>query len=357
MNYVRVAITSARLNAPSLAPYVLYMHSTDDEIANKHEDTGIATKHEDTGITTWLKSMGVRVINSRLSFLSMMPRHKRRMERSTGICKMDIPLAARGHQAELAARGLDTERVLMTDADVLFADDFTFARWPRTRRLKTFAAGEEFFSSSLNSGVVYFNVSTLIAERPRMLQYAFDKAFNFLVADQSWLQEWFDPALGKGKRAKLTGWLRLDESVFNARPFAHPWRGHPRRLRPLPWLQPRIWHWHGYKPADVACWLGSMAAGAWPLRAWRDTPGCVEGARARSLGAKEGGACLYQPIKDSGCRYLGRIRQSKCYLRTYTYLLMQHQRLLHLSRTVSDSTFPGEGVGLWRRPRSPRHDA
>ena len=302
MDYVRVAITSARLNAPSLAPYVLYMHSANDEFANEHETTGIIG---------WLKSMGVRVLNYRLSFLSLIPRRKWRIERSTGICKMDIPLAARDRHEELAARGLDTERVLMTDADVLFADDFTFARRRRTRRLKTFAAGVELFSNSLNSGVVYFNVSTLMAERPRMLQYAVDKAFNFLVADQSWLQEWFDPALGKGKRAKVTGWLRLDESVFNARPFAHPWRGHPKRPRPLPWLEPHIWHWHGYKPTDVACWLGSMANGGWALRAWRDTPGCASGARARSFGAKEGGACLYQPIKDSGCRYLGRIRQSK----------------------------------------------
>ena len=210
-DYVRVAITSARLNAPSLAPYVLYMHSPEE---------AFAADHEDDGITGWLRSMGVRVLNSRLSFLHRMPPRRWRMERSTGICKMDIPLAASAHRAELAARGLDTERVLMTDADVLFADDFTFARWPRARRLLTFAAGIEFFSTSLNSGVVYFNVSTLVAEQPRMLQYAIDKKFNFLVADQSWLQEWFDPDLGKGQRAKLTSWTRLDESIFNARPRA-----------------------------------------------------------------------------------------------------------------------------------------
>jgi hypothetical protein len=43
---------------------------------------------------------------------------------------MDRPLAARALAAELGARGLDTERVLMTDADVLFAADFTYAAWP-----------------------------------------------------------------------------------------------------------------------------------------------------------------------------------------------------------------------------------
>lgn len=323
-DYVRVAIMSARLNAPSLAPYVLYMHSPDEAYAH---DT------EDDGITGWLRSMGVRVLNSRLSFLPHMPPRKRPMERSTGICKMDIPIAASAHRAELAARGLDTERVLMTDADVLFADDFTFARWRRSRQLMTFAAGIEFFSTSLNSGVVYFNVTTFTAERARMLQYAVEKKFNFLVADQSWLQEWFDPALGKGRRARLMGWTRLDESVFNARPFAHPWRGHPKRPVPLPWTQPRLWHWHGYKPADVQCWLDAMAKGTWPLRGWRDTPGCELGRKARAAGAKEGGACLYQPIKGSGCRHLGRIRHTKCYLRTYTYLLSQHRRLLQMANS------------------------
>ena len=323
-DYVRVAITSARLNAPSLAPYVLYMHSPEE---------AFAADHEDDGITGWLRSMGVRVLNSRLSFLHRMPPRRWRMERSTGICKMDIPLAASAHRAELAARGLDTERVLMTDADVLFADDFTFARWPRARRLLTFAAGIEFFSTSLNSGVVYFNVSTLVAEQPRMLQYAIDKKFNFLVADQSWLQEWFDPDLGKGQRAKLTSWTRLDESIFNARPFVHPWRGPPQRRVKLPWTQPRIWHWHGYKPSDVQCWMDSIAQGRWPTRSWRDTPNCTKGRKAREAGAKEGGQCLYMPIRGSGCRHLGRIRQSICYLRTYTYLLLQHRRILQIANS------------------------
>ena len=69
------------------------------------------------------------------------------------------------------------------------------------------------------------------------------------------------------------------------------------------------------------------------MRAWRDTPGCEEGRKARAAGAKEGGRCLYQPIKDSGCRHLGRIRLTKCYLRTYTYLLTQHRQMLRLAQT------------------------
>jgi hypothetical protein len=310
LDYVRVAILSARANAPSLAPYIVYIHGEQDSFSN-----------QDDNMTLWLKAMGARVLNSRLSFMSAIPLRRRKAMRSTGICKFDIPLAARKRANELAERGLDTERILMTDADVLFADDFTYSHWPRARSLRTFAAGIEFFSASLNSGVIYFNVSTMLDERPRMLQYAVSKGFKFLVADQSWLQEWFDPALGKGMRAMLTGWDHLDESIFNARPFVHPWKGHPKRRVPLRWHQPHIWHWHGYKPRDVRCWINAMSRGTWPLRAWRDTPGCPQGAHARSVGATEGGACLYQPIKDTGCRYLGRIKFSKCYLRTVCCLL------------------------------------
>lgn len=315
-DYVKVAIMSARINAPSLAPYVLYMHSPDEPFDS-----------EDDNITSWLKTMDVSVTNTRLSFLGKIPKHRQRMERSTGICKMDIPIMANHLQPELAARGLDTERILMTDADILFADDFDFAVHPRARALPTFAAGIEFFSSSLNSGVVYFNLSTLVRERPRMVKYAVSKSFNFLVADQSWLQEWFDPT-GKrrSERASRLGWQHLDESVYNARPFVHPWPGHPKRATPLVWHEPRIWHWHGYKPGDVACWLGAMVKGAWPLRAWRATPGCARG----------GGGCNYQPIKDSGCRHLGRIGHSRCYLRTYTYLLMQHRNILKLAESVGN---------------------
>jgi len=320
MDYVKVAVTSAKLHAPSLAPHVLYVHGDDEPFATT-----------DDGTSSWLKAMGVRVYNWRLSFLDKMPRRKRWMERSTGICKMDIPLAAHSLRGEMAARSLDLERVLMTDVDLLFAGDFSYARWPRAHSLPTFAAGIEFFSQSLNSGVVYFNVTTLMAERARMLEYAVARKFSFLVADQSWLQEWFDPD-GKRKviRAQRLGWDRLDETVFNARPFVHPWPGHPKRRRPLPWREPHIWHWHGYKPADVECWIRAIADGQWPVRAWREIDGCDTKGTSQHL-------CTYQPIRNSGCRHFGRILHSRCYLRTYTYLLMQHRRILRLANGMLSS--------------------
>ena len=67
-----------------------------------------------------------------------------------------------------------------------------------------------------------------------------------------------------------------------------------------------------------------MAAGSWPLRAWR-RPECPKGRASRKS------LCTYMPIKGSGCRHLGRIEPTPCYLRSYTYLLRQHEALLRLA--------------------------
>jgi hypothetical protein len=168
------------------------------------------------------------------------------------------------------------------------------------------------FSSSLNSGVIYGNVSTMVREWPAMLQHAISRRFKFQVADQSWMQQWF------GRR-----WRVLDDELFNARPFAHPIR--PAGPAATQVKQPRIWHWHGYKGGDVQCWLASMHNGTWPERAWRQPSHCDRPGR---------GACSYKPIRGSGCRYLGRITPSPCYLRTYTYLLTQHHALLSYNGSV-----------------------
>ena len=57
---------------------------------------------------------------------------------------MDIPRVAAQLAPELAARGLDTGRVLATDADVLFAGDWEY---PPARPLDTYASGAEMLSA------------------------------------------------------------------------------------------------------------------------------------------------------------------------------------------------------------------
>ena len=120
----------------------------------------------------------------------------------------------------------------------------------------------------------------------------------------------------------------LDDAEYNARAFAHPAppragakAGHPRAGRAVVW--PRIWHWHGYKPQDVACWLEAMRRGSWPARGWRDTK--VPCRRGR---------CRWKPVLASGCRYFGRIDMRPCYLRTYVHLLVQHHRAIAIAEAT-----------------------
>jgi hypothetical protein len=112
----------------------------------------------------------------------------------------------------------------------------------------------------------------------------------------------------------------LDPSqVYNARAFRHPLKRQIASGR-----APRIWHWHGYKPQDVHCWLTAMGDGSWPARAWGDvrTP-CNHP------------SCRWKPIFGSGCRFLGRIEPKPCYLRTYAWLLSQHQKMLRLATNIT----------------------
>ena len=122
--------------------------------------------------------------------------------------------------------------------------------------------------------------------------------------------------LESSNRSSHTGWVVLNDRAFNARAWLHATR------RPS-FVLTRIWHWHGYKPDDVRCWLEAIRVGRWPLRAWRSLDGC-----------NGQGRCSYRPVKNSGCHWFGRIDLAPCYLRTYTHLLVQHRRLLWLSDSI-----------------------
>ena len=111
------------------------------------------------------------------------------------------------------------------------------------------------------AGVVYLNVTAMHNAWDSLLAHARRRRFAFRVADQSWLNEYFR----NGSRT----WVPLDDALYNARPFLHPRRY--AVTQGLPQGTPRIWHWHGYKPRDVHCWLRMMSMGVWPWRA----PSCA----------------------------------------------------------------------------------
>jgi hypothetical protein len=304
------AVASARLHAPSLAPHVMYIHRPDQPLA------------ADDAFARRLRSLGARVLPHRLSFYDAIPQAKltggsQRHLNFAAFGRLDIPRVVDSMRPELRARGLDSERVLYTDTDVLFAADFDVSR--RFHRVRYFAVGTEAFSETLNSGVMYLNVSAMAAEWPRMLEYAVRRSFKFHLLDQTLLRDWFETSrcsgckstpsqARQGRRRRAAALQRLDDAVYNARGFMHP----QRPLQNGPVIVPHIWHWHGYKPHDVACWIAAIRNGAWPASAWLDLP-----------------------VQGSGCRFFSAITMGRCYLRTYAFLLTQHRRLLRFAEFVA----------------------
>jgi len=496
LDFARAAIVSARLNAPSLAPHVIFLQTPDSRPGGPQSASA--------RFLAWLRRASVRVVPHNLSFFDLIPPSKQRKPGGGGTghlnvgayCRLDVPQIVEALAPELAARGVERERVLYTDTDVLFAADFELARATRAAPLPTFAAGSEVFSAAMNSGVMLINATALRTPHtleltptlrlqqptgpalpraassaahsaprartpppslppslpPRTPTYActphactreqqapscrrccatppsarsassrstrrgrgawqeFHRlpprtgcwpgsppwhrtarearsrlrgapcplmhgyisrgsrhahAHSAFLPSRRWLAEWFAPAAtlaakGKPPRAATPGWRALDDDLYNARAFHHPARRKRRGIAAASMVdaegtagavgvagaagaaslagatgsagaagaagavaEPRVWHWHGYKPHDVACWLRAMESGAWPARGWRDTKSPCRRGR-----------CRWKPIHGSGCRYFGRIEMGRCYLRTYTYLLTQHLRMLAIAESL-----------------------
>ena len=135
--------------------------------------------------------------------------------------RMDLPEIVSRFDASWVARRIDRERILYTDADVIFAGDvelrefnYTALPWARlggwqelpqellngssfpelqmvkapftaNAAVHTFVAGTEVFNDrELNAGVMLINVSAARAEWPGMLRYARAKHFSWFLNDQ-----------------------------------------------------------------------------------------------------------------------------------------------------------------------------
>jgi len=259
VDYAKAAVLSALLNAPSLVPYVVYMHHPKQEL-------------QDDQLMEWLQRRGVRTVLHRLSFHDDLARTVADSQSGSlrlgpptldigTFCRMDIPLLARKLAAEedWAARRIDVNKLLYTDTDVLFAhdvDELLAAPGPRT-----FFAGTEVFSlGNINAGVMLMNISAMIEELPPMLKYARERRFHFMQPTQSWITEWFLPHYRSRPEywktvPHLTGWQPLQDGRWNARAFAHPHKQNPPINTSTTWVEPHLWHWHGYKARDIECWL------------------------------------------------------------------------------------------------------
>jgi len=302
-----------------------------------HEDAlGEQTQFDaaNRDFVAWLRRAGVALLRHRLSFYDLLPMKSRRKRTAKNpnlnvgaFGRLDMGLLVEAMRDELLTRGLDAERVLYTDTDVLFASDVNYAGL-RAMPLPTFAAGTEVFSPALNSGVMLINATAWAAHYVAMVAYGQRKGFKFLSYDQTWVQGYFKHVAVQAGVSLEQAWAQLPDMEYNARGYMHPVHHHRRAP-----VLPRLWHWHGFKPPDVECWHRAIASGAWPVRAWRNTvPGCTGKTRPR---------CMFMPVHGSGCRYFGRLTavlgMTPCYLRTYTYLLQQHRRMLAVAKALADA--------------------
>ena len=322
----RTAIVSALLNAPSLVPHVVIMHLPDQNT------------EDNDNFTEWLRQMNVPLVRHRLSFIDAFPPDAWKTRASNyhhpyhvnigAYCRMDLPLIARDFSPKWRRLGIETERYLYTDTDVLFSNDVSADDIVDGRLLATFAGGTEVFSPDFNSGVLLVNASALFEELPAMRRYAKERAFKFFLQDQQWMAEYFTPnpvRLSAGRAAfwrdwhfnvsKRVGWLKLRDSRWNARAYAHP---HETEQFPA------IWHWHGYKITDVECWLKYLTNSSFELEHYPSVHGRNNIFRRFELRGK--------------CKFIDVISHkhtsSLCWLRTYTWLRAMQLRMDELAATV-----------------------
>lgn len=327
---VKVAILSALAQAPSLVPHVVYLLSENQQF---RQDS----------FTRWLSVLHVPVIVHRLSFMEHLAFGGRNRYTPKNLNfgtygRIELPLIASELLPNWASRGIDEELLLYTDADVIFAGDvnlrelefgavqagsYTVAAPSDATGLHTFAAGTEMFNHNpLNAGVLLMNISAMRAELPAMIAYAVSRKFNFFVADQSWLQEWFSPEayvqaaahkIGSHPRPPhRLGWHRLRDDLWNARGFAHP-----RRNNDSTFISPRIWHWHGAKLVTAECWL-------------RET-------RRRGLSCSTSSRVRRMNHFFPKCAIRPELKVEPCVLRTYAWLMRQHQEILRIADEIACS--------------------
>lgn len=299
-----------------------------------HQDVDEA----DDALCAFLRAAGTHVLKWRLSFWDDIPpkiRSSKQGHINVGAFgRLDVPLIASTIlRKEFARRDLDPDYVLYTDTDVLFARDWPAWRelttcrgchrgWPnpkccnhllKSREPNVFLAGTEVFAIwGLNSGVMYMNVDQMLRDRRALLDWGNEKAWNFMMYDQGMLESFYRQRsriddLRRNNRTAADdffkgwhAWDSFDDNKFNCRGFMK-----------LPAVQPFVWHWHGFKPYDVRCWLDRLESGAWDL----------------DLDVK---SSLQAAGKHGSCRGLlnGRMGMHECSLATYLDLFAAHERLL-----------------------------
>ena len=172
-----------------------------------------------------------------------------------------------------------------------------------------FLAGTEVFSIwGLNSGVMYMNVPRMLADRGNLLDWGNEKKWQFMMYDQGMLETFYRQKVRAEelRRDKAPfrdvsegnwhAWESFDELKFNARGFMR-----------VPPEQPYLWHWHGFKPYDVVCWLSVLGVPV-ALRGWRTRSKDEEGKYCEAWGRAWSCTMFARDVPDLYVRTAARCR-------------------------------------------------
>ena len=211
--HVQVALLSARHNAPSLVPYLVY--------------SGAAN-----AMTAWFELHGGEVLFHDLSFFNHLRKDLKTHE-SGPFLRLDVPSLV----LHLEVRDdIDAAFALYTDVDVLFMQDINSCTLEAP---EIFALGGEFaMGEKANSGVMYMNVPEFGAKVADLIAFGERHDWDFPAYDQGLLLAFFRP----DQIAQLP-------DQFN-------WKGY--------WGKPEeneisILHWHGPKPRrNLHCLLNQL---------------------------------------------------------------------------------------------------
>ena len=112
---------------------------------------------------------------------------------------------------------------------------------------------------------MFMNVAQMLSDRRALLDWGNAKLWNFMMYDQGMLESFYRQGARVDELTKQNktiekhhkgwhAWDSFDDNKYNARGFMK-----------LPGVQPFVWHWHDFKPYDVACWLGLLEQSKWNL--------------------------------------------------------------------------------------------
>lgn len=199
---------SAKFNAPSLVPHLIFSGAAND-------------------LTAWYEEQGGKVLFHDLSFFDILPTEMKSQSKGSAsgpYLRLDIPDLVKHRLLPLQA-GIEANFALYTDTDVLFMRDFDSCSLERPGVISI--GGEFQKGSKANTGVMYMNLEIMAKRMADLVLYAQKHTFDFPAHDQGLILSFF-------QQDELT---QLPDD-FN-------WKGY---WGPMPTGKPYITHFHGLKP-------------------------------------------------------------------------------------------------------------